>query len=69
MLPLDVRMQVSRLSEGRMLKWFTFGGGLGNSSAFSFPNKMANGRGSKTGTKMERWKVETWTKTCVTPPV
>ena len=22
----------------------------------------------KTGTKMEPWQVETWTKTCVTPP-
>ena len=22
----------------------------------------------KTGTKMNPWQVETWTKTCVTPP-
>ena len=28
-----------------------------------------HGRGSKNRSKMEPWKVETWTKTCVTPPV
>ena len=38
----------------------------GESTRWTPTNNMAVAQ--KTGAKMEPWKVETWTKTCLTPP-